>query len=82
MSCIFPENASASYIFTPEVTEGEIFIFPSFIRHFCPPNKNLKERTIMSFDVNPYITKKVITMAHFARLNEDNIVVQVIIIQK
>ena len=46
-----PENDS-TYIFTPDITEGDIFIFPSFIRHFCPPNKNSKERTIISFDVS------------------------------
>jgi len=46
-----PEN-DRTYIFTPDVSEGDIFIFPSFIRHFCPPNKNFKDRTIMSFDMS------------------------------
>lgn len=42
-----------TFIGTPEVNEGTLFIFPSCIHHFATPNKSNKQRIILSFDLLP-----------------------------
>jgi hypothetical protein len=37
--------------YTPEVEEGDIIIFPSFIRHTSLPNKSKTRKTIIAFNV-------------------------------
>ena len=38
-------------LLTPEVEEGDIIIFPSFIRHTSLPNESTSRKTIIAFNV-------------------------------
>lgn len=39
-------------VFEPDIKEGDILIFPSFIHHRGPINNNNKRKTIISFNLN------------------------------
>ena len=38
------------YRYDPQVNEGDILFFPSFLIHYAEPNKSTKQRTIFSFN--------------------------------
>ena len=37
---------------SPEVNEGSLIFFPACILHYTEPNKSVKERKILSFNIN------------------------------
>jgi len=39
-------------IFVPEITEGDLFLVPSFVLHRSPPNRSICRKTIVSFNFN------------------------------
>jgi hypothetical protein len=39
-------------LFTPEVKEGDLIIFPSSVLHYCAPNASDMPRRIVSFDMS------------------------------
>ena len=39
-------------VITPQVTEGDIIIFPAVYRHRSAPNESKKRKTIISFNIN------------------------------
>ena len=45
-----PYNQST--IIEPEIEEGDILIFPSFVLHKAPPNLSEDQKTIISFNTN------------------------------
>ena len=45
------KNFFDNSLFTPEVEEGDIIIFPSFIKHTSLPNKSTTRKTIIAFNV-------------------------------
>ena len=45
-----PELVNGDEIFTPEVDEGDICIFPAFIIHRCPVIQSTNRKTIISYN--------------------------------
>lgn len=41
--------------FTPHVTEGTLLLFPKYLPHYVVPHVSEKDRTIFSFNLEPYI---------------------------
>ena len=47
-----PRN-DTTYLSHPDITEGVMFIAPSFAHHFVKPNNTRKQRTVVVFDLLP-----------------------------
>ena len=41
--------------YTPNVREGDMILFPSYIMHQALPNKSEKRRTVISYNLRGYI---------------------------
>lgn len=52
-----PRSDTTLLSFPKDVTEGTIVIVPSFTLHFVYPNQSRKQRTIVSFDLLPQMTR-------------------------
>ncbi len=48
-----PRTDKTSLVDPKDVKEGTLVIFPSFTHHFVHPNKTMKQRTVISFDLLP-----------------------------
>ena len=40
--------------YEPDVEEGDLILFPSFIHHYTTPNQSDTERVVLSFNLNTY----------------------------
>ena len=46
------KNGLYSEVYYPDVKEGDLIIFPSWMEHICPPNRSNELRVTMAFNID------------------------------